>query len=114
MEALSVLLAVLPVLVIFLLLLLRRTAADIAGVIGWVVTVLIAILWFRTAPRVVGLASLAGIVGSGDEERVWRLCAPGVEWMLRQHQPVAAVCRGLRPQSSTDGSRAFRYGMQNH
>ncbi len=64
MEALSVLLAVLPVLVIFLLLLLRRTAADIAGVIGWVFTALIAILWFRTAPQVVGLASLAGIVGS--------------------------------------------------
>ncbi len=64
MEALSVFLAVLPVLVIFLLLLLRRTAADVAGVIGWVVTALVAVFYFRTAPAVVGLASLDGILGS--------------------------------------------------
>jgi len=34
----------LAVIVIFLLLTLRRTAADVAGLIGWIVTVLVA--WF--------------------------------------------------------------------
>lgn len=64
MEALSVLLAVSPVLVIFLLLTLRRTAADTAGAIGWLVTALVAWLWFRTAPSVIARASLAGVVAS--------------------------------------------------
>ncbi len=64
MEALNVLLAVSPVLVIFLLLTLRRTAADTAGAIGWVVTALVAWLWFRTAPSVIARASLAGVVAS--------------------------------------------------
>ena len=35
MSGLDTLLAISPVLVIFLLLLLRRTAADVAGLIGW-------------------------------------------------------------------------------
>lgn len=64
MEALSVLLAVSPVVVIFLLLLLRRTPADIAGGIGWLVTAAVALVWFRTAPEVIARASLAGIVAS--------------------------------------------------
>ncbi len=64
MEALGVLLAVSPVIVIFLLLLLRRTPADTAGAIGWVVTAAVALLWFRTDPSVVARASLAGIVAS--------------------------------------------------
>jgi L-lactate permease len=42
MNLLPVLLALSPVVVIFLLLILRRTAADVAGVAGWVVTVGIA------------------------------------------------------------------------
>ncbi len=63
-NALDVLLAVSPVLVIFLLLVLRRTAADSAGNIGWLVTAAVAILWFRTDPLVVGRASLAGVVAS--------------------------------------------------
>lgn len=60
----NVLLAVSPVLVIFLLLLLRRTAADIAGLIGWVVTMAVATLYFGTAPKVALAASVAGIVSS--------------------------------------------------
>jgi lactate permease len=60
----SVLLAVSPVLVIFLLLLLRRTAADIAGLIGWVVTLAVAILYFGTSSKVVMGATMAGIVSS--------------------------------------------------
>jgi lactate permease len=64
MSGVSVLLAVSPVLVIFLLLLLRRTAADVAGLLGWLVTVVVAILYFGTAPGVALRASLAGVVSS--------------------------------------------------
>ncbi len=59
-----VFLAILPVLVIFLLLILKRTPADIAGLVGWVVTVAIAIVAFHTAPVVALRASLAGVVAS--------------------------------------------------
>jgi lactate permease len=64
MNALSVLLAVSPVLVIFVLLAVRRTPADTAGVIGWLVTVVVALAWFHTAFEVVMGASLAGLVSS--------------------------------------------------
>ncbi len=64
MGGLSILLAISPVLVIFLLLLLRRTAADIAGLIGWLVTLAVAVLYFHTAPGVAVRASIAGIVSS--------------------------------------------------
>lgn len=64
MENLSVFLAILPVLVIFLLLTLRRMPADIAGLVGWVVTLAVAIAYFRTAPAVTARASLAGVVAS--------------------------------------------------
>jgi lactate permease len=59
-----VFLALLPVVVIFLLLILRRTPADIAGLVGWGVTVLVAIAVFHTAPVVALRASLAGVVAS--------------------------------------------------
>ncbi len=61
---LSVLLAIAPVLIIFLLLAIRRAPADIAGSLGWLVTVVIACLFFRTALNVALLSSLAGIVAS--------------------------------------------------
>ncbi len=48
MNLLSVLFALLPVLIVLILLLWKRMAADIAGVIGWVFTVLIAWLYFKT------------------------------------------------------------------
>ncbi len=60
----SVLFALLPVLVIFLLLVLRRTAADVAGLAGWIVVVLVAWLYFQTPLWVTLQASLAGIVAS--------------------------------------------------
>lgn len=60
----TVFLALLPIIVVFLLLVIRRTPADIAGVIGWAVTGLIALGAFHTAPEVVARASLAGIVAS--------------------------------------------------
>ena len=60
----SVFFALLPVLVIFVLLVWRRTAADTAGVIGWIVAVLAAWLYFQTPLQVALTASLAGIVAS--------------------------------------------------
>jgi lactate permease len=64
MNILALLLSLLPVVVIFLLLALRLAAADQAGLIGWVVTVLIAWLAFRTPPGIALLASLAGVIAS--------------------------------------------------
>ena len=64
MNLVSVLLSLLPVGVIFLLLTLRKTPADIAGVIGWILTVFLAATWFGTAPTVIARSSLAGIVAS--------------------------------------------------
>jgi len=64
MNLLAVLLALSPVIVIFLLLTLRRTAADVAGVIGWVVAVAVAWLYFQTPLGVTLQASLGGILAS--------------------------------------------------
>ncbi len=64
MSLLSILLALAPVLIIFLLLAVRRTPADIAGLIGWLITMLIAWLYFKTALNVAVLSSLGGIVAS--------------------------------------------------
>lgn len=64
MNLLSVLLALSPVIVLLLLLVLRRMAADVAGLSGWIVTVAVAWLYFRTPFLVALQASLAGIVAS--------------------------------------------------
>jgi lactate permease len=64
MNMLAVLLALSPVIVILLLLVLRRTPADVAGVIGWICTVLVAGLYFQTPLSVTLRASLSGIVAS--------------------------------------------------
>ena len=59
-----ILIAITPVIVIFFLLAFRRTPADIAGLIGWLVTVLITWLFFHTSANVIILSSLGGIVAS--------------------------------------------------
>ncbi len=64
MNILSIILSLLPILLVLILLIWRRMAADIAGLIGWVVTILVAILGFQTAPSVALLSSLAGVVAS--------------------------------------------------
>ncbi len=61
---LVVILAILPVIIIFLLLTVHHTPADLAGLIGWLVTVLIAWLFFKTSLIVILRSSLAGIVAS--------------------------------------------------
>jgi lactate permease len=64
MNLLSVLLALLPVILILILLVWRRSAADIAGMIGWLCTVLVAWLYFKTPLTNTLLISLAGVVAS--------------------------------------------------
>ena len=64
MNLLAVLLALSPVIVIFFLLVLRRTAADVAGVIGWLFTVAVAWLYFRTPLSIIFQSSLTGVVAS--------------------------------------------------
>lgn len=64
MSLLRVLLALSPILLVFLLLVLRRTPADVAGLLGWLATVLVAWWIFRTPLPVVWRASLAGLIAS--------------------------------------------------
>ncbi|NOQ95557.1 MAG: L-lactate permease, partial [Desulfobacterales bacterium] len=64
MNLLAILFAILPVLVILILLVWRRTPADIAGVIGWICAVLVAWLYFKTPLINTLLISLAGVVAS--------------------------------------------------
>jgi lactate permease len=64
MNLLSILLALLPILVVLVLLLWRRMAADFAGLIGWAVTILAAWLYFQTPLLITLKASLAGVIAS--------------------------------------------------
>ena len=64
MNMLSILFALLPVLVVLVLLIWRRTAADIAGLAGWIVALLVAWLYFQTPLSIVLKASLAGVIAS--------------------------------------------------
>jgi lactate permease len=57
-------LSLLPILVVLVLLLWRKTAADIAGLIGWIVAALAAVFYFHTPLPVTLSASLAGVVAS--------------------------------------------------
>jgi len=60
----AVLLAVSPVVVIFVLIAFLKRPADTAGVIGWVFTLAVAVLYFKTSPGVCLKASAAGVVAS--------------------------------------------------
>lgn len=64
MYALSVLLAFMPVLIVGILLVAYRVAADRAGYVGWAVAVLLAWLWFNTPLEVIMTATGAGLVAS--------------------------------------------------
>ena len=64
MSAAALLLALSPVIVILLLLLVRKAPADLAGLGGWIVTLVVAGLYFRTPLNVLAGASAAGIVAS--------------------------------------------------
>lgn len=64
MSLLSIFLALLPVLVVLILLVWRRMAADLAGVIGWAAAMLAAWLYFNTPLAVLLRASASGVVAS--------------------------------------------------
>ena len=64
MTWLAVALAVSPVVVIFVLIAFFKKAADVAGVIGWFFTLAVAVLYFKTSPRVCLVASAAGVIES--------------------------------------------------
>ena len=72
MSFVAVLLALSPLLLIFVLLLWKRMAADVAGVLGLALTVLLALTWFGTSPNVVGNSLLAGVIGSCPWALCWR------------------------------------------
>ncbi|MFW9956956.1 MAG: L-lactate permease [Candidatus Odinarchaeota archaeon] len=61
---LGVLLIILPIILAFVLLVFLHKAADVTGVVVWLVTIIIAILAFQTDITVVFTASLAGIIKS--------------------------------------------------
>jgi lactate permease len=60
----AVLLAVSPVIVIFVLIAFLKRAADTAGALGWFFTLAVAVFYFKTSPGVCLRASAAGIVAS--------------------------------------------------
>jgi lactate permease len=64
MNLLSTLLALLPIIVILILLIWRRTAADVAGFIGWVIAAVVAWLYFQTPLMITLKISLGGLVAS--------------------------------------------------
>lgn len=64
MNILSTLFSLLPILIVLILLIWRKMAADIAGLIGWIVAALAALLYFQTPLTVTLRASLAGLVAS--------------------------------------------------
>ena len=64
MNLLSVLLALSPVLVVLILLLWKRMAADTAGLIGWVAAMMVAYFAFHTPLQIALTASLTGVVAS--------------------------------------------------
>ncbi len=58
------LLTLLPIIVILLLLLVFRCAADVSGVIGWLVIAAIACFGFQTSPEVILRSTAAGLIRS--------------------------------------------------
>jgi lactate permease len=63
-QLLAFILAVLPILVIFVGLVFFKKSVTLMGIIGWIVTVIIAMLFFSTSLQIALDASLAGILSS--------------------------------------------------
>ena len=61
---LKVLLILLPIILIFLLMVRKHLSADLSGIIGWFVTLIIALFFFHTPIEIALRASAAGIVAS--------------------------------------------------
>jgi lactate permease len=56
--------AILPILVIFIGLVFLRISGTLMSIIGWLVTAVIAVLFFHTTPEIVAYASVNGILAS--------------------------------------------------
>jgi lactate permease len=61
---LAVFLSLIPIIVIFILLAFFKRPADISGILGWLIILIIAIFYFKTALSVTLTSSLAGLVSS--------------------------------------------------
>jgi len=64
MNTITILLSLLPIILILILLVWRRTAADVAGLAGWICSFLIVWLYFETPLQNTLLISLSGVVAS--------------------------------------------------
>ncbi|HOV43331.1 MAG TPA: L-lactate permease [Syntrophothermus lipocalidus] len=64
MEQVKVLLTLLPIALVLVLLVYGKWAADTSGLVGWVLTLIIAGLFFHTSMQVGLTASMAGIIAS--------------------------------------------------
>jgi len=64
MNPISILLSLLPIILILILLVWRRTPADIAGLAGWICSLLVVWLYFKTPLLNTLLISLSGVVAS--------------------------------------------------
>ncbi|NLI11447.1 MAG: L-lactate permease [Peptococcaceae bacterium] len=62
--ALSIILTLLPIALIVVLMTWRRMAADVSGTAGWILALVIAVIFFNTSLEVGLRASLAGIISS--------------------------------------------------
>ncbi|SHK32805.1 L-lactate permease [Desulforamulus aeronauticus] len=61
---LSVFLTLLPIMAIVYLMVRKQLAADLSGIVGWVLTVIITLLFFNTSLGISLTSSLAGIISS--------------------------------------------------
>ena len=101
MNLVALLAAVSPILIIFLLLILKRTAADTAGSIGWLVALAVACLYFQTALRRWRCA--ASLVG---RRRLAAHRADGGDLDLPDHPDAGD--RRARPRRGADQDRVAR------
>ena len=60
----AVFLSLIPIIIIFVMLAFLKRPADISGIVGWLIILLIAVLYFKTALSVALTSSLAGIIAS--------------------------------------------------
>ena len=60
----SIFLTLLPILVIVYLMVKKQMAADISGTVGWVLTIIVALIFFNTSLEVSLKSSLAGFISS--------------------------------------------------
>ena len=63
-QILAFILAILPILVIFVGLVFLKKSGTLMGIVGWLLTVVLAVLFFNTSPEIAIEASIAGALAS--------------------------------------------------